>query len=94
MGALFVANIAHGCRLRVEDSGTAFWTMLITGPDKAQVKFSNVYGSVDQSLQDAETFGRYVLTRWGIPSYRTFQWQRLAMDSIPPDAAKFSSAKA
>ena len=43
----FTAEIAHGCKLTLEQSGAAFWTMTITGLSRAQVRFSNVYKDVE-----------------------------------------------
>ena len=89
----FIAEIAHGCKITVEQSGAAFWTMIVTEPNRAQVRFSNVYVNVEQCLWDAETFGRFVLKKWGIPVQRKFQWQMLSPDSISPEVASCSTAR-
>ena len=70
------AELTPGYRVKVVGQTSGLWTMTVTGRNGARLQFSNVYATVENALDDAETFACYALESWGMTCVSAIQWSR------------------
>jgi hypothetical protein len=73
----FTAKFDRGYGMSVEGESSGLWTMIATADQHSLVRFSNVYGSTEQALRDAELFAHFALGRWGLSIAGSIEWRRL-----------------
>ena len=68
-------------KIIVEEQGL-LWCMSVRAPGRTHIRFSNVYGSAEAALEEAETFAAVALAKWGMVLDGPIQWEIAALTEV------------
>ena len=68
------AVLGPGYKVSVEQHKSGLWTIRVTGPERADRCFTNVYLMPLKALHEAEKVARYTLGQWNVPCKSNIEW--------------------